>query len=256
MIEYSAMHNHPGSEFLFIAGPCSLESKEQIQTFLQQTRQTHLRAGLFKMRTKADSFQGLGKKGIAIIADLKKTNAFDFYSEITDPRQLEELADIVDVFQVGSRNMYNYELLRELNYLGRPVILKRAFSATLSEWINACEYMPDLNEKKIILCERGIRSFEPSYRNCLDLNAVVYLKETTDFKVIVDPSHACGKASMVAPLAKASVMAGADGLLIESHPEPKRALSDAEQALNLEELLLLRQDIQNLCLTMGRKVTF
>lgn len=243
------------SSFIIIAGPCALESKEQLQSFIQQSKGIEtVRAGIFKMRTNPDSFQGLGKKGLDIIQDLKRETPFQFITEITDPRQVDMLNPIVDAFQVGSRNMYNYDLLRELNRCNKPVLFKRAFSATVKEWLNACGYMPDLGEEKIILCERGIRTFETTTRNTLDINSVVYLKQNHNFKVIVDPSHGSGLKSMVKPLSLAALAAGADGLLIESHPHPECALSDKDQQITPAELNAIKEDILKLAPHFDRKV--
>ena len=166
---------------------------------------------------------------------MKKEIPFDFVTEVTDVRQIEALAPITSVFQVGARNMYNYELLKELSRFERPVILKRAFSATISEWLGAAEYLFQLGEKNIILCERGVRSFDTKLRNLLDLGSVIYLKKNTPFKVLVDPSHSMGLTPYVADAAYAAVAAGADGLIVEVHPEPACALSDGQQALNLNQ---------------------
>lgn len=235
------------SKFHIIAGPCALESKEQIESFITQSTSIRtVRAGIFKMRTKPDSFQGLGAEGLNIISELKQQHHFQFITEITDPRQVELLDPVVDAYQVGSRNMYNYDLLRELNKLNKPVLFKRAFSATVKEWLNACGYMPDLGENKIILCERGIRTFETSTRNTLDINTVIYLKQNHNFKVIVDPSHGAGIKSMVAPLSHVALAAGADGILVESHPNPECALSDKEQQITPSELMELKTQLEKL----------
>tara|TARA_Y100000768_G_C23990995_1_gene692960 strand:+ start:8771 stop:9538 length:768 start_codon:yes stop_codon:yes gene_type:complete len=232
------------SKFAIIAGPCSLESREQLESILTSEEQlSFVRAGIFKMRTQAESFQGLGNAGLKIIKELKTKYDFSFVTEITDPRQAETLNEVVDVFQVGSRNMYNYDLLRELNAYGKPVLFKRAFSATVKEWLNACGYMPDLGEEKILLCERGIRTFETSTRNTLDINSVIYLKQNTKFKVIVDPSHGAGIAAMVGPLCHVAMAAGADGILVESHPNPAQALSDKDQQITPEELTHIRAQL-------------
>ena len=238
-----------------IAGPCALESKEQISEVLNGANGLHvLRAGIYKMRTQSSSFQGLAKKGIEIMKEAKKEHSFEFVTEITDPRQIEELDSVVDMYQVGSRNMYNYDLLKELNKTGKPVLLKRAFSATLKEWVNACGYMPDLGEEKIILCERGIRTFETSTRNTLDINSVIYLKQNYKFKVLVDPSHASGLTSMVAPLSRVAIASGADGLLIESHPNPEKALSDKDQQITLSELNQIREELTKYASLMNKEV--
>lgn len=243
------------AHFLVAAGPCALESKEQLETILHGSPELPLvRAGIFKMRTSPDTFQGLGVKGIEIIKQLKAVTPFNFVTEITDPRQIEIFDDVVDAYQVGSRNMYNYDLLKELNGLGKPVIFKRAFSATVKEWLNACGYMPDLGENKIILCERGIRTFETSTRNTLDINSVIYLKQNTNFKVLVDPSHASGLKSMVTALSHVALAAGADGILVESHPNPSQALSDPDQQITLDELNTLRAELAKVAPMYGKEV--
>ncbi len=232
------------SKFHLICGPCSLESEEQLRSFLTQSPWVKtVRAGIYKMRTNPDSFQGLGKEGLSIIRKLKQEFDFQFITEITDPRQIDAFEPVVDAYQIGSRNMYNYDLLRELDSLDKPVLLKRAFSATVNEWVNACGYMPTLGEEKIVLCERGIRTFETSTRNTLDINSVVFLKQRYNFKVIVDPSHAAGIKSMVQPLCHVGLAAGADGLLIESHPTPQNALSDKDQQITPNELNIIRDEL-------------
>lgn len=243
------------SQFLIIAGPCALESYEQVEEVLKSTDELNvLRSGIYKMRTNPNTFQGLGLDGVDIIAKIKKQRPFDFITEVTDPRQIADLVDVVDIFQVGSRNMYNYDLLRELNAAKKPVLFKRAFSATVKEWLNACDYMPDLGEEKILLCERGIRTFETSTRNTLDINTVVYLKQNTNFKVIVDPSHASGIASMVRKLSHVGMAAGADGLLIECHPNPSVALSDKDQQITPAELNQIRRELAEMGQFFGKKV--
>ena len=235
------------NDFMTISGPCSLESRDQLEAILKSCPQLNvIRAGIYKMRTNPDSFQGLGPKGLEIIDDLKKQYDFKFITEITDPRQIELLDQSVDIYQVGSRNMYNYDLLKELNKLGKPVLFKRAFSATVDEWINACGYMPDLGEDKIILCERGIRTFETSTRNTLDINSVIYLKQNYKFKVVVDPSHAAGIRTMVRPLCHVAMASGADGILVECHPNPEAALSDKAQQITPDELNIISSEMSKL----------
>lgn len=187
------------------------------------------------MRTSSKSFQGLGDEGLNLVKNLKKEIPFDFVTEVTDARQIESLNEVTSIFQVGARNMYNYELLKELSKYGKPVILKRGFSATISEWLGAAEYLFNLGEKNIILCERGVRSFDNKLRNLLDLGSVIYLKKNTPFKVLVDPSHSMGLTAYVTDAALAAVAAGADGLMVEVHPEPACALSDGQQALNIPQ---------------------
>lgn len=233
--------------FLFVAGPCALETREQMETFIKNSPCKGVRAGIYKMRTHANSFQGLGATGIEIIKEIKKEKDFSFITEVTDPRQIDGLMPICDAFMVGCRNMYNYELLKELNKTERPVILKRAFSATVVEWLSAAEYMPDLGTEKIILCERGIRTFENVTRNTLDINSVIYLKQNHSFKVLIDPSHASGHSRMIEPLCHVAVSCGADGVLVESHPHPEKALSDKEQAISVEDLERIYTQLKKVC---------
>ncbi len=224
------------NELFVIAGPCAVESENQLRTILESdNRPKFIRGGIHKMRTNAKSFQGMGEEGLEIVRKLKKELHFDFITEVTDIRQVETLMQVTSVFQVGARNMYNYELLKEISRYGKPVILKRAFSATISEWLGAAEYLFNLGEKNIILCERGVRSFDNKLRNLLDLGSVIYLKKNTPFKIIVDPSHSMGLTPYVADAAYAAVAAGADGLIVEVHPEPACALSDGQQALNIHQ---------------------
>lgn len=230
----------------FISGPCSFESKAQIEEhFKQFPSHTWLRAGVFKLRTNPQSFQGLREDAIDDLKELKERFKFKLVTEVVSNHSVDLLNDITDVFQVGTRNMYNYELLKYLNNFKQPVLLKRGFSASLNELINAAKYIDD-SEARVILCERGIRTFETSYRNTLDLNAVSYLKRNTNYKVIVDPSHGTGKTELVSDLAKASIVAGADGLLIETHPNPSQALSDADQAINHQETKELIKELNEL----------
>ena len=220
-------------DFLFICGPCAVESTDQMKSILELPfKPSIIRGGIYKMRTQKRSFQGLGNEGIELIKEIKQQMAFDFIPEITDPRQIDALLPIASCFQVGARNMYNYELLKELSSHGRPVILKRGFSATINEWLGAAEYLGDLGEDKIILCERGVRSFDNKLRNLLDLGSVIYLKKNTNYKVIVDPSHAMGERRYVPDAALAALAAGADGVIVEVHPDPDKALSDGQQSLD------------------------
>ena len=241
-------HLNFGPHDLFlIAGPCAIESESQMRQILSHPARPRLiRGGIHKMRTNAKSFQGLGDEGLELITKLKKEIPFDFITEVTDARQIETLLSTTSVFQVGARNMYNYELLKELSRYDRPVILKRAFSATISEWLGAAEYLFNLGEKNIILCERGVRSFDNKLRNMLDLGSVIYLKKNTPFKVLVDPSHSMGYTQYVADAAYAAVAAGADGLMVEIHPEPACALSDGQQALNLAQFSEMVAKLQKL----------
>lgn len=236
-----------GSSFAAIAGPCSIESFDQFLETAQGVRDAGaclLRGGIWKMRTSAESFQGLGRESFELIRSVLHRTGLGLVSEVTDPRQIEQIHDLVDMFQVGSRNMHNYSLLKELGTLRKPVLLKRGFASLIDEWIKASEYITRSGNPNVILCERGIRTFETATRNTLDLNAVVYVKHRTDLPVIVDPSHAVGISDLVPDLAVAAAAAGADGIIVEVHPRPKEALSDGQQALTIDDFrrLMARLD--------------
>ncbi len=226
------------AKFSLIAGPCSIDSEP---TFLKTAANLKemgahgLRGALFKMRTSPGNFQGLGFQGLPILKAVKSTVGLPVFTEITDPRHIEALMETVDVFQVGARNMYNYELLKELAQTKKPVLLKRAFSALIDEWIGAADYLVKGGNEKVILCERGIRTFETRFRNTLDLTAVAYLKKNCPFPVFVDPSHGTGQKDLVKPMSLAAAAAGADGLLIEVHDDVKAARSDEFQAIDSQE---------------------
>lgn len=226
-----------GKDFAVIAGPCSIESKEQFSEIASQVKDMGaclLRGGMFKLRTNPNSFQGLGRKAFQIVKDVKELTALPFVSEVTDPRQIGDMYDLVDAFQVGSRNMHNYALLKELGQTEKPVLLKRGFSGLVKEWLLAAEYIATSGNEEVILCERGIRTFEDATRNTFDLNSVAYIKAHSNFPVLADPSHATGLRELVIPMSLAAAAAGADGLLVEVHTHPNEALSDGFQALNME----------------------
>ena len=252
----SAFFQKPGKRpFIMIAGPCAVESRDHLQKTLSMLKAEGLcfvRGGIYKMRTNPHSFQGLREKGIQLIREIKQTSPFCFVSEITDPRQIEPLSQVVDVFQVGTRNMYNYELLKELGKQTKPVLLKRAFSALIKEWLLAGEYVTNQGNEKLILCERGIRTFETSTRNTLDLSGALVVQKESPFPVIVDPSHGTGRADLVSDMAKAVAVVGLDGLLLEVHPEPEKALSDAEQALDFAQLNSLLKQLKKILHVMER----
>jgi 3-deoxy-7-phosphoheptulonate synthase len=240
-----------------IAGPCSIESREHLlETALgvKEAGACFLRGGIYKMRTKPDTFQGIGDQAYAFIKDVKEEAGMPLVSEVTDPRQISDLAATVDMFQVGSRNMYNYELLKELGQLRKPVILKRAFAATVDEWVKAADYLLAGGNENVLLCERGIRTFEPTTRNTLDLNSVAYLKAHTQLPVIVDPSHGTGRPELILPMSLAAIAAGADGLIIEVHPRPSEAKSDAHQALNFEQFKAIVTQAEKVARALGREL--
>lgn len=222
------------SPFVVVAGPCAIESFDRfdtIATAVGRAGATVLRGGIHKLRTRPDAFQGLGDPAIAIVREVRARTGMPFITEITDARQVEALDPVVDAYQVGSRNMHNYALLKELGRAGKPVILKRGFCGRIDEWLHAAEYLVRAGTEDVVLCERGIRTFEPAMRNTLDLAAVPYVKERSPFPVLVDPSHGTGRPSLIAPMSLAAAACGADGIMVEVHDDPKAALSDGDQAL-------------------------
>lgn len=222
------------SDFVVVAGPCAIESLERFDAIARAVSRlgaTVLRGGIHKLRTRPDAFQGLGDPAIAIVRAVRERTGLPFVTEITDARQVEALEPVVDAYQVGSRNMHNYALLKELGRAGKPVILKRGFCGRIDEWLHAAEYLVRAGCDDVVLCERGIRTFETSMRNTLDLACVPYVKERAPFPVLVDPSHGTGIPSLIAPMSLAAAAAGADGLMVEVHDDPKAALSDGDQAL-------------------------
>lgn len=234
---------------LLIAGPCSVESlqvMEETAEFLKKLGVEYIRGGAFKARTSPYSFQGLGEEGLEILHHIKTTFGLKVVSEVLDVREIDNICQVADVLQVGSRNMYNYVLLKELGRTGKPILLKRGLSATLDEWLGAAEYIALEGNDNIILCERGIRTFEPSTRNTMDLNCIPLIKQRTGLRVIVDASHGTGIREIVAPMCMAAIACGADGLLTEVHPHPENALSDGFQSLNFKEYQKLYRDVTGL----------
>lgn len=247
------------SGFCVFAGPCSLESHEQFSDtakFVKGQGAVGLRGGVFKLRTDPKTFQGLGAKAYDIANVVKHSVGLPFVSEVTDPRQISDLEGVVDMFQVGSRNMHNYALLKELGHSKKPVLLKRGFSALVKEWLLAAEYLAQSGNDRVILCERGIRTFETATRNTFDINAIAYAKLNSSFPVIADPSHATGDAKLVMPVALAAAAAGADGLLVEVHPRPKEALSDGYQSLDFNQFHDLMDGLKRLLPALGRELAY
>lgn len=233
-----------GARPVVIAGPCSVEpGYVEHAVALAGIGVDALRACLFKPRTHPDSFQGLGTDGLPLLREARRRTGLPMVSEVLSAEDAEGLADDVDAFQVGARNMQNTRLLEALGEMGRPVILKRGIAATIDEWIAASEYLRRRGNDQVILCERGIRTFEPRTRNTLDLSAVVVARELTDLPILVDPSHAAGRREWVPPLARAALAVGADGLLLEAHPEPDAAWSDADQTIGLDALKVLVAEV-------------
>ncbi len=228
-----------GAELFIAAGPCSVEDADTMDrtaAAVAAAGGAALRAGAFKPRSSPYSFQGMGETGLAIAHDAAAAHGLLLVSEVLDATQIPIAARYVDVLQVGARNMYNTSLLRELGRARRPVLLKRGLAATIDEWLSAAEYIVAAGNPRVILCERGIRTFETATRNTLDLNAIPVLRERTRLPVLVDPSHGTGRRVYVRPLARAAIACGADGLLVEAHPEPDRAASDAAQTVDLETM--------------------
>lgn len=231
--------------FVFALGPCSVESEEQIKntiSFMDENNLSFLRAGAFKPRTNPNSFQGLGQKGIEIVNKYKKDKVF--ISEIMDIRDLDYFINNVDIIQVGARNMYNYSLLKELGRTKKTILLKRSFSATIEELLNACLYIYNEGNKNIIICERGIRGFDSISRNLLDLNSIIILKKITNLKIFVDPSHAIGKSFFIPDIVRLLVHFNIDGILLEMHNNPTEALSDNDQQLIFDDVKQLLQSIK------------
>ena len=218
-----------------VGGPCAVESRDQMLATAAQVAGAGggmLRGGAWKPRTSPYDFQGLGREGLALLAAARAATGLPVVTEVLDPRDVADVAAVADMLQIGSRSVQNFPLLREAGASGRPVLLKRGMMTTVDEWLNAAEHVLAAGGTGLVFCERGIRTFEPSLRNTLDLGSVVVLKEETHFPVIVDPSHAAGDGRFVAALARAAVAAGADGLLVETHCDPAAALSDARQSLD------------------------
>ena len=247
-----------GNQIQVIAGPCSVETQEQMDLSAQYVHEAGcrlMRGGAFKPRTSPYAFQGHGAEGLDMFRKAADKYKLPIVTELMDARQLDTFMDHdVDVIQIGTRNMQNFDLLKEVGRINKPVILKRGMSATISEWLMAAEYIAAGGNHNIIFCERGIRTFETYYRNVLDVTAIPVLKKETHLPVIVDPSHAGGKAWMVAALSQAAIAAGADGLLVEMHPNPCEAWCDADQALTPEELKKLMVTLGAIAGAIGRTI--
>ncbi len=246
-----------GKNLLIIGGPCTVESAEQMEqvaTTLSHGPVQMIRGGVFKPRTSPYSFQGMGVDGLRILADIRERHHVPVVTEVMSVEQLEHIVEHADMLQIGSRNMQNFELLKAVGKVNKPVMLKRGLSATLEEFVMAAEYILAHGNLNVILCERGIRSFDSYTRNVLDLGAVVALKQITHLPVIADPSHAAGKRELVADLARASIACGADGIMIECHPEPEKSVSDARQALSLQDMIDLVHSLRPIAQAVGRIV--
>ncbi len=246
-----------GQEIILMGGPCAVESEVQMQRAAAAVRAAGgrvLRGGVFKPRTSPYSFQGLGLNGLRYLVEAGQAYGLLTVTEVIDPPSLELVAGHVDMVQIGARNMQNFQLLKLVGQLHKPVILKRGLAATVEEWLLAAEYILAEGNPNVILCERGIRTFETSTRNTLDLSAVIVAKGLSHLPVIVDPSHAAGRRDLVPALAQAAVVTGADGLLIEMHPFPEEAKSDGPQSLTPEQFCRLADDLRRVALSVGRTV--
>jgi 3-deoxy-7-phosphoheptulonate synthase len=246
-----------GDEIIVIAGPCSVESEEQTLETARAVRAAGariLRGGAYKPRTSPYEFRGLGRQGLEILATARAETGLAIITEVMTPADVEQVYDYTDIFQIGARNCQNYYLLEEVGRAGKPVMLKRGMSMMIEEWLLAAEYVLSQNNPHVIFCERGIRTFETQTRNTFDVAAVPVIKRLSHLPIFVDPSHAAGKRPFVAPLALAGVAAGADGLMIEVHPNPDHALSDGNQSLNFAEFDDLMPRLDAVAAAVGRSV--
>lgn len=246
-----------GSACVVMAGPCSVESEAQIMATAHAVREAgakFLRGGAFKPRSSPYTFRGLGEQGLQLLAQARDETGLQIVTEVMTLNDVELVARYADVLQIGARNMQNYQLIEEVGRAGKPVLLKRGFSATIEEWLLSAEYIVSQNNPHVILCERGIRTFETATRNTMDLNAVALVKRRSHLPVIADPSHGTGKWYLVAPIALAALAAGADGLMIEVHPDPDRALSDGGQSLTPENFAALMPRLALVAAALGRSI--
>ncbi len=246
-----------GPQLTVMAGPCAIENEEQLLQAAEAIKAGGakvLRAGAFKPRTSPYSFQGLEHEGLDFLKDVSAKTGLLIVTEVMDQFTVKEVADCADILQVGARNMQNYYLLRELGKIRKPVLLKRGLSATIEEWLMAAEYILSGGNYEVILCERGIRTFEPYTRNTLDLSAVPLVKQLSHLPVIVDPSHGTGLSGLVPAMSKAAIAAGADGLMVEVHPNPQEALSDGPQSLTPEQFQSLINELKGVALSVGKLI--
>lgn len=242
---------------LMITGPCSVESEEQIDTvakFCVEQNVKVLRAGCYKPRTSPYTFQGLGQKGLILLAKMRDKYGLKIITEVKDATHVEDVIEFTDIIQIGAKAMYDHGILKACSKINKPIVLKRGFGSTLQEFVQSAEFIMSGGNMNVALCERGIRTFESKTRFTLDLCGVAYLKEKTNLPIILDPSHAMGYAYGVPDLTRACVAMGIDGLLIETHPNPKEAKSDASQQLNFEEFAAMKKSLDNVAKAVGRKI--
>lgn len=246
-----------GRKIHVMAGPCAVENKTMIMSIAEKVKEsgaTFLRGGAYKPRTSPYSFQGLGEEGLRYLADAREKTGLPVITEIMDPRDMDVILEYADIIQIGARNMQNFRLLLEVGSVDKPVLLKRGLSSTIKEWLMSAEYIMSRGNQNVMLCERGIRTFETATRNTLDLSAVPVLKKLTHLPVVVDPSHGVGKWDLVAPMAKAAIAAGADALIIEVHTHPEEALSDGEQSLKPDIFAQLMRELKPIAEAVGREI--
>jgi len=247
--------NVGGKDILVMAGPCAVESEKQILDTARAVKDAGakvLRGGVFKPRTSPYSFQGLGEKGLEYLKKAKEETGLLVVTEVMDSKTVDLVSKYSDILQIGSRNMHNFSLLKEVSKVNKPILLKRGMAAKLDDFLNSAEYILSGGNDRVILCERGIRTFETYTRNTLDLNIVPAIKELTHLPIIVDPSHGTGRQSLVSNMSKAAIAAGADGLIIEVHPRPEDALSDGQQSLTVEQFKLLMNNLKLISKPLGR----
>ncbi|QLQ10410.1 MAG: 3-deoxy-7-phosphoheptulonate synthase [Nocardioidaceae bacterium] len=241
--------------FTFIAGPCAVETSQQTLEAVEMAKAagaTIMRGGAYKPRTSPYAFQGLGEEGLRILADVRTVTGLPVVTEVVDARDVPVVAEHADMLQIGTRNMANFGLLQAVGDAGKPVLLKRGMTATIEEWLMAAEYIAQRGNLDVVLCERGIRTFEPSTRNTLDISAVPVVQAKSHLPIIVDPSHAAGRKDLVVPLSRAAIAVGADGVIVDVHPNPEQALCDGPQALLGSELRALAQAVRQLPPAVGR----
>jgi len=244
-----------GSHLVVMAGPCAVESREQLlqsAEIVKKAGAQFLRGGAYKPRTSPYAFQGLEVQGLEILAEAREKTGLKIVTEVVDVDSVSVVCDYADMLQIGSRNMQNFQLLKTVGKTNKPVLLKRGLSATINEWLNAAEYIMSEGNYNVVLCERGIRTYEEYTRNTLDLSAVAAAKNISHLPIIVDPSHGTGRWELVAPMSRAGIAAGADGLMIEVHPNPAEALSDGKQSLTPENFTILMQEITSIAGIMGK----
>jgi len=246
-----------GEELVVMAGPCAVESKAQLfasADSVQLGGATVLRGGAYKPRTSPYSFQGLEEEGLQYMKEAKEKTGLSIVCEVTSIQAVNTASNYVDILQIGARNMQNFELLKAAGKTNLPVLLKRGLCATIEEWLNAAEYIMSEGNQNVILCERGIRTYETATRNTLDISAIPVIKSKSHLPIIVDPSHASGKKEYIASLSKAAIAAGADGLMIEVHPNPKEALSDGPQSLNPQEFKSLMDELKVIAAACNKRI--